>query len=92
MYLFMGVPLIVATATSNLMMGVTAAASAFVYYRRGDILPSIAAPLVVGVFVGSLTGARVAPRVHNKWVARLLVSIMLYLSLHMFAHIVGKFL
>jgi len=92
MYLFMGVPLIVATATSNLMMGVTAAASAFVYYRRGDILPSIAAPLVVGVFVGSLTGARLAPRVHHKWVALLLVAIMLYLSVHMFAHIVGKFL
>ncbi|HWZ83628.1 MAG TPA: sulfite exporter TauE/SafE family protein [Terriglobales bacterium] len=92
MYLFMGVPLIVATATSNLMMGVTAAASAFVYYRRGDILPSVAAPLVVGVFVGSLTGARLAPRIHHKWVARLLVTIMLYLSLHMLAHIVGKFL
>jgi len=92
MYLFMGVPLIVATATSNMMMGVTAAASAFVYYRRGDILPSVAAPLVVGVFVGSLTGARLAPRVHHKWVARLLVTIMLYLSLHMLVHIAGKFL
>jgi uncharacterized membrane protein YfcA len=92
MYLFMGVPLIVATATSNLMMGVTAAASAFVYYRRGDILPAVAAPLVVGVFVGSLAGARLAPRVHRKWVARLLVTIMLYLSVHMLVHIVGKFL
>jgi uncharacterized membrane protein YfcA len=92
MYLFMGVPLIVATATSNLMMGVTATASAFVYFRRGDILPTIAAPLVVGVFVGSLTGARLAPRVHHKWVALLLVTIMLYLSVHMFVHIAWKFL
>jgi uncharacterized membrane protein YfcA len=92
MYLFMDVPLIVATATSNLMMGVTAAASAFVYYRRGDILPAVAAPLVVGVFVGSLAGARLAPRVHHKWVARLLVGIMLYLSAHMLVHIAGKFL
>ena len=70
----------------------TAAASAFVYYRRGDILPAVAAPLVVGVFVGSLAGARLAPRIHHKWVARLLVTIMLYLSVHMLAHIVGKFL
>jgi uncharacterized protein len=92
MYLFMGVPLIVATATSNLMMGVTAAASAFVYYRRGDILPAVAAPLVVGVFVGSLTGARLSPRIHHKWVARLLVTIMVYLSVHMLVHIVGRFL
>ena len=92
MYLFMGVPLIVATATSNLMMGVTASASAFVYYRRGDILPALAAPLVVGVFVGSLTGARLAPRIHHKLVALLLVTIMLYLSVHLFVHILGKFL
>jgi uncharacterized protein len=91
MYLFMGVPLMVATATSNFMIGVTAAASAFVYYRRGDILPAVAAPLVVGVFVGSLVGARLAPRIHHKWVRSLLVAIMLYLSVHMFVHIAGKF-
>ena len=92
MYLVMGVPLIVATATSNFMMGVTAAASAFVYYRRGDILAAVAAPLVVGVFVGSLAGARIAPSVPHKWVALLLVTIMVYLSLHMLVHVVGKFL
>src|SRR5580700_2303600 len=57
MYIFMGIPLMVATATSNFMIGVTAAASAIVYYRRGDILVEIAAPLAVGVFLGSLLGA-----------------------------------
>ena len=41
MYIFMNVPLMVATATSNFMIGVTAAASAIVYYRRGDILVQI---------------------------------------------------
>ena len=92
MYLFMGVPLMVATATSNFMMGTTAAASAFVYFRRGDILPATAAPLAVGVFVGSLMGARLSPRVPHKWVAFLLVTLMLYLSAHMFVHIIGKFL
>ena len=51
----------VATATSNFMIGVTAAASSMVYYRRGDILVQAAAPLAVGVFVGSLLGARLAP-------------------------------
>ena len=65
MYIFMNVPLMVATATSNFMIGVTAAASAIVYYRRGDILVQYAAPLAVGVFVGSLLGARIAPRIHS---------------------------
>jgi uncharacterized membrane protein YfcA len=92
MYIFMGIPLIVATATSNFMIGVTAAASASVYFRRGDVVVGLAAPMAVGVFLGSLAGARLAVRVHSKYVAILLVGIMLYLSLHMFVHIAGKFL
>lgn len=87
MFIFMNVPLMVATATSNFMIGVTGAASAIVYYRRGDILIQYAAPLAVGVFMGSLLGARLAPRVHTKIVMYLLVVIMLYLSGHMAVHL-----
>jgi uncharacterized membrane protein YfcA len=87
MYLFMDVPLMVATATSNFMIGVTAAASALVYYRRGDILVQYAAPLAVGVFLGSLLGARLAPRIHSRYVMYLLVTIMLYLAGHMLVHL-----
>src|ERR1700726_2187346 len=88
MYLFMNVPLMVATATSNFMIGVTAGASAIVYYRRGDILPHVAAPLAVGVFLGSLLGARMAPRIHAKHVVYLLVAIMLYLAVHLTVHLI----
>lgn len=87
MFIFMNVPLVVATATSNFMIGVTAAASAIVYYRRGDILVEIAAPLAVGVFMGSLLGARLAPRIHTKFVVYLLVAIMLYLAGHLLVHL-----
>jgi uncharacterized protein len=87
MYIFMNVPLMVATATSNFMIGVTAAASAIVYYRRGDILVHIAAPLAVGVFMGSLLGARLAPRIRAKHVVYLLVTIMLYLAGHLIVHL-----
>ncbi len=92
MYIFMGVPLMVATATSNFMVGVTAAASAMVYYRRGDILVDYAAPLAVGVFLGSLLGARLAPRIRTKYVVYLLVAIMLYLSGHLFVHLMRGWL
>jgi hypothetical protein len=92
MYIFMNVPLMVATATSNFMIGVTAAASAIVYYRRGDIVPQYAAPLAVGVFLGSLLGARLAPRIHTKYVVYLLVAIMLYLSGHMAVHLLRGWL
>jgi uncharacterized protein len=87
MYIFMKVPLMVATATSNFMIGVTAAASAMVYYRRGDILVEIAAPLAVGVFLGSLLGARLAPRIHTRHLAFLLVAIMLYLAASLLIHL-----
>lgn len=87
MFIFMQVPLVVATATSNFMIGVTAAASAIVYYRRGDILVQYAAPLAVGVFVGSLLGARLAPRIHTKIVVYLLVGVMFYLAGHLAIHL-----
>ena len=83
MYLLMGVPLKVATATSNFMIGVTAAASAFIYYLRGDVLVHITAPVVVGVFLGSLAGSRIFPRVPTRWILWLFVGVMFYLALSM---------
>jgi uncharacterized membrane protein YfcA len=80
MYLIMGVPLRVATATSNFMIGVTAATSALVYYGRGDLRLDIAGPLVVGVFSGSLIGARVAPKMKTRAIAYVLIALMVYLS------------
>jgi uncharacterized protein len=80
MYLIMGVPLRVATATSNFMIGVTAATSALVYYGRGDLRMGVAGPLVVGVFSGSLIGARLAPRMKTRAIAYLLITLMVYLS------------
>jgi uncharacterized membrane protein YfcA len=92
MYIFMNIPLMVATATSNFMIGVTAAASAIVYYRRGDILVQYAAPLAVGVFVGSLLGARLAPRVRSKVVTYLLVGVMFYLAGNLILHLLRGWL
>jgi len=83
MYLFMGVPLRAATATSNFMIGVTAATSAYIYYGRGDVVLALAAPLVVGAFAGSLVGARLAPRVRASNILFLLIGVSLYLAAQM---------
>ncbi len=53
------VPVKVASATSNFMIGVTAAASASVYLLRGDVHPLLAAPLIIGVAGGALLGTKV---------------------------------
>jgi hypothetical protein len=63
MSLLMGMPFKVAAATSNLMLSVTAATSAYVYVARGDLDLAVAAPTVVGVYVGARLGSSLLPRI-----------------------------
>ncbi len=58
----MGIPFKVSTTTSNFMIGVTAAASAGIYLRKGYIDPGLAMPTMLGVLLGSLLGTRVLTR------------------------------
>lgn len=83
MYLAMGIPLRVATATSNFMIGVTAAASAFIYYSRGSIDMLTTAPVVLGVFFGSLAGSQLARSIRSRYVLALFVLVMFYLATEM---------
>jgi uncharacterized protein len=63
----MRIPFKVSTTTSNFMIGVTAAASAGIYLHRGYLDPGLAMPVMLGVLVGALLGARMLPkaRVHT---------------------------
>jgi uncharacterized membrane protein YfcA len=63
----MHIPLKVSTTTSNFMIGVTAAASAGIYLSRGYIDPGLAMPVMLGVVVGSLVGARVLTHAKTSW-------------------------
>jgi hypothetical protein len=89
MHLVMGVPLKVAAATSNFMIGVTAAASAFLYYSRGDVIVAVAAPLAVGVFAGALLGSHLTRRIHSRWIRLLLTLVLFYLAALMLAEAFG---
>ena len=62
MNILMRVPMKAAVATSNFMIGVTAAASAFIYYSAGFVEPSLAAMVIVGVFSGANIGTRLLVR------------------------------
>jgi len=57
----MKIPFKVSTTTSNFMIGVTAAASAGIYLRRGYIDPALAMPVMLGVLAGALLGAKILP-------------------------------
>lgn len=83
MHLAMGVPLRVATATSNLMIGITAAASAVIYLIHGGIDPYVAGPTGIGVFVGATAGSRLGHRVDLRYLRILFVIVLGYTAIQM---------
>jgi len=83
MDLAMRLPIKVSTATSNFMIGVTAAASAGVYFVRGDIDPFVAAPVATGVLVGATIGSRLLGRLQGTTVRRFFVVVLLVVSAEM---------
>ncbi|GAB4540849.1 MAG: sulfite exporter TauE/SafE family protein [Anaerolineae bacterium] len=86
MYAVMDVPLGVATATSNFMVGITAAASVFVYYGRGDIHPLVVIPTALGVFLGAMLGVFTLSRLRVAWVRTVLVGLLLLMGMQMLLH------
>jgi uncharacterized membrane protein YfcA len=83
MHLIMGIPLRIATATSNLMIGITASASALVYLLRGGIDVYAVGPTAVGVFVGATIGSRFGGRVHVRILRLLFVAVLLFTAFEM---------
>jgi uncharacterized membrane protein YfcA len=79
----MRLPMKVSTTTSNLMIGVTAAASAGIYFQRGDIDPLVAVPVALGVLLGATIGARLLPKVSNVTIRKIFVPILLLVAVQM---------
>jgi uncharacterized membrane protein YfcA len=77
-------PIKVSSATSNFMIGVTAAASAGIYYVRGDVLPRIAAPVALGSMCGAYLGTKILMRTSNERIRTLFVVVLLGLAAKMF--------
>ena len=89
MTLGMRVPIKVAAATSNFMIGVTAIASLFVYFARGYVHPLTAAPVALGVVGGATLGAALASRVSPRVLQRILVAVLLVVAVQMALKAVG---
>ena len=76
-----GVPLRAAAVTSSIMIGITAAASAPLYYVHGDIVPPLAAGAVVGTFMGSQVGLWFGGRARAKWLKVLMAGVLGFVSI-----------
>jgi hypothetical protein len=79
----MRLPMKVSTATSNFMIGLTAAASAGIYFSRGDINVLIVAPVAIGVLGGAYLGTTLMARMRNTTVRKLFLPVVVYLALSM---------
>lgn len=90
MHLGMSVPIKVAAATSNFMIGVTAISSLFVYFERGFVHPFIAAPVALGVVFGALSGTVVAKKASPKLLRQVLSVVLLVVAVQMGLQALGK--
>lgn len=79
----MRLPMKVSTTTSNFMIGVTAAASAGIYFARGDVQPLIAAPVALGVLLGALLGARLLMYLSNRTLRLIFIPVMAVVAVQM---------
>ncbi len=79
----MRLPMKVSTTTSNFMIGVTAAASAGIYFERGYINPLVSAPVALGVLAGALIGAKTIARLSNSTLRKVFIPFLLIIAAEM---------
>ncbi len=85
----MRLPMKVSTTTSNFMIGVTAAASAGIYFERGDIHPMVAAPVALGVLAGATIGARTLVKLSNSTIRKIFVPLIVLVAIRMLISGIG---
>ena len=89
MDLAMHLPMKVSSATSNFMIGVTAAASAGIYFERGDIQALIAAPVAMGVLIGATSGTRLLIRLRGSVIRQIFVLVLVVICIEMLGRGLG---
>ena len=80
MDLAMRLPIKVSTATSNFMIGVTAAASAGVYFARGDVLSLVAGPVAAGVLIGATAGSLLLARLASRSIRIAFIVVLVWIA------------
>src|ERR1700722_1543240 len=85
----MRLPIKVSSATSNFMIGVTAAASAGVYFIRGAIVTEVAGPVAFGSVLGAIVGARMLLIVPNDKLRLLFIAVLVVLGIQMLLIVFG---
>ncbi|MDN6968724.1 sulfite exporter TauE/SafE family protein [Oenococcus sp. UCMA 17063] len=85
----MQMPLKPSSATSNFMMGVTAAASALIYFFNGTIQPLVVAPIAIGIIFGSTLGSKVMPYLPNKLLRGIFIPVVVLAGIQLVVKALG---
>ncbi len=72
-----------ATATSNLLIGITALTGAFTYWWRGRLLPVPTLPMAAGAFVGAIGGSALDRRLSSQVLRAGMAILLVYTALQM---------
>ncbi len=86
---YLRLPMKVATATSNFMIGVTVAAGVSVLFAGGYINPALAAPVALGTALGSWGGSHLLPKLTNRFVRLIFIPILVVLAVEVILRGVG---
>ncbi len=83
---FMRVPMKAAVGTSKLMIGITAATSAVIYFLAYRINQFIVAPVALGTIIGATLGSLIMNKLPTKLIKTIFILLMIYLGYEMIAH------
>ncbi|HEX2952077.1 MAG TPA: sulfite exporter TauE/SafE family protein [Armatimonadota bacterium] len=83
MRLKMKVPLKVASATSNYMIGITAATSVMLYFKQGHVDLPVTGICALGILLGAMIGPRIAAKIDTTLLQRFFVLILLFTAIQM---------
>jgi uncharacterized protein len=85
----MGVPMKMASATSSMMIGITATSGAIVFLLLGDVVPLLTAPIAIGTLLGTLAGTRVHTVARASTLRLVFVAVLIGAAVLMLLHAAG---
>jgi uncharacterized membrane protein YfcA len=89
MNLLMKVPVKAAAGTSSFMVGLTAVATAAVFYSHDQIDPRVVVPAMVGIFTGARLGSQITRRMQTQRLVIVFVVVLAYLGISMILKAAG---
>jgi len=80
MNLLMRAPVKAAAGTSSFMVGMTAVATAAVFYAHDQIDPRVVVPAMIGIFLGAKLGSQLTRRIQTQRLVLVFVLVIAYLG------------